>query len=151
MTDERTKIKAFRNKARSAVRAAIVKGSLPHANTVPCHDCGCMWAEGQRRHEYDHYKGYERENRLEVQPVCKRCHTLRDNQFVNLTHCLKGHPFDEANTRVQGTLRRCRACAVISNMAYKKRNPEKVAAYYRRKMLRLAEQESPLTQLEQAA
>jgi len=27
-------------------------GQRPHPNTVPCEDCGHVWFEGERRHDY---------------------------------------------------------------------------------------------------
>ncbi len=27
-------------------------GQRPHPNSVPCEDCGHVWFEGERRHEY---------------------------------------------------------------------------------------------------
>jgi hypothetical protein len=27
-------------------------GQRPHPNTMPCADCGHVWFEGERRHEY---------------------------------------------------------------------------------------------------
>lgn len=37
------------------------------------------------------------------------------------THCLRGHPFDAANTHRRGTERRCRACAVEATHRYRLR------------------------------
>lgn len=37
------------------------------------------------------------------------------------THCIKGHPFDEANTGAQPTGRRCRACAREATQRWRQR------------------------------
>lgn len=34
-------------------------------------------------------------------------------------HCPQGHPYDEANTRMEGKGRRCRACARVYQLAYR--------------------------------
>lgn len=51
---------------------------LAHPNTLPCMDCGHVWEEGERRHEYDHPRGYEGDAALDVEPVCTLCHTARE-------------------------------------------------------------------------
>ena len=40
-------------------------------------------------------------------------------RHANKTHCVRGHPFDEANTRWKGTVRVCRACRVINARQYR--------------------------------
>lgn len=47
---------------------------FPKAVTQLCFDCG-----KQAKH-WDHYKGYEKQNWLEVQAVCVSCHFLRENK-----------------------------------------------------------------------
>ncbi len=44
----------------------------------PCADCGHVWAEGERRHEYDHHNGYAAEHQLDVEAVCTVCHHARE-------------------------------------------------------------------------
>ena len=66
-----------RERAHSAVRKAIRRGWLPHPNDRPCSDCGHIWTQSERRHEYDHHLGYAPEHRLHVQPVCTICHAAR--------------------------------------------------------------------------
>jgi hypothetical protein len=69
----------LKEKARSAVSAAVRFQRLPHPNSVPCMDCGHeASADEPRRHEYDHYLGYEPEHHLDVQPVCTICHATRE-------------------------------------------------------------------------
>jgi hypothetical protein len=54
-------------------------------------------------------------NPAHLEPVTSRENTMRGRTLASinamLTHCRKGHPFDEANTRMHGGGRRCRACA----------------------------------------
>lgn len=66
---------------------------------------------GERRHEYDHFKGYAAEHHLDVESVCTICHSKRDSERARQTHCIRGHLFDELNTRrrANGT-RACREC-----------------------------------------
>lgn len=55
-------------KAVRAVNHAIRAGKLPRPDTFQCHYCPAQ-AE-----QYHHHKGYEPENWLKVQSVCKKCH-----------------------------------------------------------------------------
>lgn len=59
-------------RARMAVMNAVTAGRLPSAAQCRCSDCG-RWAD-----EYDHYLGYTHDHRLDVQPVCVRCHKARE-------------------------------------------------------------------------
>jgi hypothetical protein len=59
-----------RVKARMVIKYLVRTNRLPAARTVACVDCG-----GAAR-EYDHYLGYDRPR--DVQPVCSKCHGLRD-------------------------------------------------------------------------
>lgn len=61
-----------RTRARAAVSFATRTGKLPRARTVMCVDCVTSPAA-----EYDHHAGYDSANVLNVQPVCKPCHTAR--------------------------------------------------------------------------
>jgi hypothetical protein len=50
-----------------------------------------------------------------LEPVTPKVNTNRGiNHEVTVTHCPKGHPYDEENTRIarrpRGTYRLCRAC-----------------------------------------
>lgn len=97
--------------ARQRINVEVRTGHRPHPNALPCVDCGHIWARGERRHEYDHFLGYAAEHHLDVQAVCSRCHTKRDNAKANATHCIAGHAFTAENTkhRKNGT-RECRTC-----------------------------------------
>lgn len=91
----------------------------PPPNDLPCTDCGATWEPGAPRHEYDHHLGYAPQHHSDVEAVCTKCHARRDSRFVRQTHCVNGHPFDEANTQVtKEGHRRCRAC---SRLYYRRR------------------------------
>lgn len=59
-------------RARRRVNGAVEKGTLPPIHERLCMDCG------GRAQQYDHYKGYEPEHWLDVQPVCFPCSNKRD-------------------------------------------------------------------------
>lgn len=69
-----------RAQARRRINHLVDIGQLPHPNTVPCADCGHVFMHGVRRHEYDHYLGYDANNHEDVEPVCTRCHHAREAQ-----------------------------------------------------------------------
>jgi hypothetical protein len=97
--------------ARQRINVEVRTGRRPHPNELPCTDCGHVWSEGERRHEYDHHKGYAPEHHLEVEPVCTLCHATRDSAKKQQTECSKGHAFTEENTgRKPNGCRFCRAC-----------------------------------------
>lgn len=97
--------------ARQRVNVEVRTGRRPHPNELACTDCGHVWAPGERRHEYDHPRGYEAAHHLDVEAVCTTCHATRDSARKRQTHCLRGHEFNEENTliRSNGT-RACREC-----------------------------------------
>lgn len=64
--------------ARRRVNYLVEIGALPRPNTQLCADCGHIWGEGERRHEYDHYLGYAPEHHEDVEPVCTTCHHARE-------------------------------------------------------------------------
>lgn len=66
--------------ARRRVNHLVDVGQLPAPNAVPCVDCGHAWAEGERRHEYDHHRGYAAEHHEDVESVCTTCHHRRENE-----------------------------------------------------------------------
>jgi len=72
--DQRTK-----RLARQRVAYAVRRGRLPRAASLPCADC-----DGPAS-QYDHWS-YAPEHRLDVQPVCARCHKQRE--LVRGTHVL---------------------------------------------------------------
>jgi hypothetical protein len=94
--------------ARSRSNRLVAVGLLPNPNDVPCKDCGHIGDD--RRHEYDHYKGYSAEHQETVEAVCTICHSKRDNANAKKTHCVHGHEFTPENTIVGPNGRRCRTC-----------------------------------------
>ena len=60
-----------------------------------------------------------------MEPVTKGENTLRGNgapaRNARKTHCNRGHPFDEANTRIWKGKRACRECGRLNQAAYRKR------------------------------
>ena len=104
--------------ARQRINVEVRMGRRHHPNTVPCVDCGHVWTEGERRHEYDHHLGYAAEHHYDVQSVCTTCHAARDGKR-KLTHCVSGrHAFTPENTKIKpnGT-RICRECRRIYEKA----------------------------------
>jgi hypothetical protein len=97
--------------ARASVALAVKNGQLKKPNTLPCYDCGHVWMPGERRHEYDHFRGYGAEDHLNVQVVCTKCHSRRDDPRATKTHCIRGHEFTVENTLiVKNGTRHCREC-----------------------------------------
>lgn len=86
-------------------------GHRPHPNSLPCADCAHEWKTGERRHEYDHHRGYAAEHHYDVEPVCTLCHARRDNARAQQTACIHGHDLTPENTgrKTNGT-RYCREC-----------------------------------------
>jgi len=56
--------------ASAFVRQKVKQGHLPHPSTMLCSVC-----ENRQAEHYHHPKGYDRENRLNVIPVCHICHS----------------------------------------------------------------------------
>lgn len=79
-----------KKQARQRVNVEVRTGRRPHPNALPCVDCGHVWCEGQRRHEYDHYLGYEGTHHLDVEPVCTKCQRRRVNERKELVQ-VRGH------------------------------------------------------------
>lgn len=69
-----------KKQARQKVNLLVRTKRLPHPNTLPCTDCNHTWTDGERRHEYDHYLGYQSEHHLSVQSVCTICHSRREEE-----------------------------------------------------------------------
>jgi hypothetical protein len=67
-----------KTQARNRVNYAVTRNRLPHARNIPCVDCGHLGPD--RLHEYDHYKGYDAVNHLEVECVCVPCHVDRERK-----------------------------------------------------------------------
>lgn len=66
--------------ARRRVNHLVDVGMLPHPNALLCTDCGHVWTAGERRHEYDHHRGYAAEHHEDVEAVCTTCHHRRENE-----------------------------------------------------------------------
>lgn len=109
-------ISGNKRQARARVNVEVRTGRIPHPNTLPCTDCGHVWKEGDRRHEYDHSKGYGAEFHLIVESVCTLCHAKRDSVKANSTHCKRGHEFTAENTaRKKNGNRVCIQCRRIKD------------------------------------
>ena len=79
-----------RVQARQRINVEVRTGRRPHPNALPCADCGHVWTVGERRHEYDHHKGYAGKNHGDVEPVCTLCHRKRaDDREETKQH--RGH------------------------------------------------------------
>jgi hypothetical protein len=61
-------ILGVKRQARAAVFCAIKRGKIPKINTLNCAHCS------KPAQAYHHYKGYEAEFRLVVEPLCHLCH-----------------------------------------------------------------------------
>jgi hypothetical protein len=70
------KMPNVRRLAHAAVRLAVRSGALPSLDVTACADCGAP-AVG-----YHHHQGYDRANRLAVQPLCRACHQKREHVAV---------------------------------------------------------------------
>lgn len=66
-------------------------------------------------------------NPWHLEPVTQRVNLVRSTNFIAvnaaMTHCVRGHPFDEANTsyRQDRPGRVCRACSAIRSSSYQSR------------------------------
>ena len=67
-------------KARTAVTHAIRDGKLPRANILGCSYCT------KQAEQYHHHKGYTKKYRLDVIPICRKCHCLysHSNSVIKL-------------------------------------------------------------------
>jgi hypothetical protein len=74
-----------KSQTRAKVNYAVTCNKLPHARNVPYFDCGYIGSD--RLHEYDHYKGYDAINNLEVECVCVPCHVKRGRDRINFSKC----------------------------------------------------------------
>lgn len=82
----------YRNRS-SAVNYAIRAGLLPRPDTLQCHFCPAQ------AFQYHHYLGYKIEHRLDVLPVCKRCH--REAHFFNDTPFISDCGIYETNIEIE--------------------------------------------------
>lgn len=127
--------------ARQRVNVLVRSGRIPHPTSLPCTDCGHVWREGGRNHEYDHFHGYGAEHHGCVEVVCTRCHAVRDNARKKQTECLRGHEFTPENTIVaaNGT-RHCRECRRAHDRA-RGRDAEYWREYRRNRKTKAAEKQ----------
>ncbi len=108
-----------KKQARRRVNAEVEAGLRPHPNTIPCTDCGHVWRPGERRHEYDHYLGYDARYHRKVQAVCTRCHRRRDAKG----RCTRGHSLLDATVTVDKKGHRiCKVCTRIRDRARRKKS-----------------------------
>jgi len=63
--------------AYEAVKAAVARGDLPPVITVACAHCGAP------ARNYHHWS-YEPAHRLDVIPLCRKCHTLAHNSKIDI-------------------------------------------------------------------
>lgn len=97
--------------ARQRINVEVRTGRRPHPNTIPCADCGHVYKPGERRHEYDHHRGYAARHHLHVEAVCTTCHAARDSQKKKQRRCIRGHRFTSKNTRLRANgTRECCEC-----------------------------------------
>lgn len=61
--------------ARRRVNYFVESGLLPNPNDLACKDCGHRGDD--RRHEYDHHRGYAAKHHEHVEAVCSKCHHAR--------------------------------------------------------------------------
>lgn len=71
LNDPKKRIKIM---ARRAVRSAVSRGELEPVNETLCVRCGAL------AKQYHHQSGYEKENWLDVVPVCVKCHNILDRE-----------------------------------------------------------------------
>jgi hypothetical protein len=113
--------------ARQRVNVEVRSGRRASPNAFPCVDCGHVWPDGERRHEYDHHLGYAAEHHGDVEPVCTKCHAQRDSERAKQTACKRGHALSGDNVYLapNGT-RHCRACGREKDRA----RPPRGSAYW---------------------
>jgi hypothetical protein len=62
--------------ARRRINYLVEQRKIPAPGSLPCVDCGHLGKD--RRHEYDHARGYDGPNQLYVEAVCAPCHHRRE-------------------------------------------------------------------------
>lgn len=68
-------------RAHRLIQMRVLRGTMPKPDSLPCNDCGHIGDD--RRHEYDHYLGYDGKNKERVQAVCSICHARRHKERRN--------------------------------------------------------------------
>lgn len=61
--------------------------------------------------------------------------------WADKTHCPRGHPYDEENTKIYRGSRHCRKCSTIRSREYRLKNPEKHREAVRRYRLKIKSQQ----------
>ena len=64
-------------RAHNTLGIELRSGRIPRINTKLCVDCG------QQAEHYHHDKGYAKEHRLDVVPLCSKCHRKRHGRIVS--------------------------------------------------------------------
>lgn len=67
-------------KAGNAIRSAVRKGKIPKVTTLNCFHCP------NQATNYHHHKGYSKENRFDVIPLCSKCHRVADKSTRQSSH-----------------------------------------------------------------
>jgi hypothetical protein len=77
-------------------------------------------------------------NPLHLEPVTHKenCRRGKVNQFVDWTHCSKGHKYTPETSYLWRNERRCRICSRARRNAWAKANPEKIRAFNARRYFR---------------
>lgn len=70
--------------ARSAVKRYIKAGKIPSASSLVC-AFSLTHTEVRMADEYHHWKGYSKENQLNVKPGCLKCHSILSAWERNLS------------------------------------------------------------------
>ena len=81
-------------RAHNAVSYAISRGNLPSLDTQKCLECG------KTATRYHHHNGYDRKHRLDVVPLCGRCH------YAAHAHENKRHALSDDDVRLARQMKR---------------------------------------------
>jgi hypothetical protein len=65
---ERYRKNPLKKQAYVAVKRKIDGGDIPHPSSLTCHSCGSPASQ------YHHPRGYAKEHRFDVVPICTGCH-----------------------------------------------------------------------------
>ena len=66
--ERQTELGKLKQRANNAVQRAIRTGKLPNISSQACQQCG------KTADDYHHPSGYDKENQLNVIPLCRPCH-----------------------------------------------------------------------------
>lgn len=124
-----------KKQARRRVNHLVESKLIPHPNAIDCVDCGHVWSDGERRHEYDHYLGYDGVNHENVQAVCSTCHAIRSG---NEGHSNRGRSNGQSKLTATQVLQ-IRALYANGNITFKaiaelySMNPQSISNIINRK------------------